>query len=134
MIRNLRRNDEHGFTLIEAVMGLSLLLVGMLAMAPLFVSALGATAGGADLGSVGALAVQRMEDLRRQSFLSLSAGGSLETDVTGFSDTSDPDFTIRWQIINGNPATSKTIRVRVTAAREVAGLSKQVTLTTVRAQ
>ena len=124
-----------GFTLIEILVAIFLTGLGLLAVAPMFVYATRSTASSADLGSVGAAGVKRMEVLRSQAFGTLTAGGSLTSNTTGYYDTSDPDYVVRWTIENNaTPATRKTIKVRAQATRRVVGLKKETTLTTVRSR
>jgi prepilin-type N-terminal cleavage/methylation domain-containing protein len=129
------RRESRGFTLVEVLLALALLFVGVVAAAPMFIFAMKETAAGADMGSVGAAAVDRMELLRATDFYSLPAGGSLTSDISGYSDTSSTRYTVRWQIVdNGTPATEKTISVRAIAARQVIGIAKEVVLTSLRAR
>jgi Tfp pilus assembly protein PilV len=129
------RRRAGGFTLVEVLLALALLFVGLVAAAPMFVFAMKETAAGADMGFVGAAAVDRMELLRSTDFSSLPAGGSLTSSVTGYSDTSSPRCTVFWQIVdNGSPATEKTISVRAVATRQAIGNAKDVTLTSLRAR
>lgn len=122
-----------GFTLVETVVALSLMSVIILAAAPMFIFAMKETAAAGDLGVVAAAAVDRMEFLRTINFNSLTPGGSLTSNVSGYSDTSDPDFTVRWQIAdNTSPVTVKTIDVRVVASRSPIGRPKQITLSSMR--
>jgi prepilin-type N-terminal cleavage/methylation domain-containing protein len=131
----MHRSCSRGFSLVEVLLALALLFVGVVAAAPMFIFAMKETAAGADMGSVGAAAVDRMELLRASDFYSLSAGGGLTANVSGYSDTSSTKYTVRWQIVdNGTPATEKTISVRVIAVRQVIGLAKEVTLTSLRAR
>ena len=114
-------------------MALSLMFVGLLAAAPMFVYAMKENAVGADLGTVGAAAVDRMELLRSGDFFALAAGGSLTSDAAGYSDSGNPRVTVRWQIVdNASPATMKTVSVRAIATRQAIGLQKEVTLTSLR--
>jgi len=129
------RSQARGFTLVEVLLALALLFVGVIAAAPMFIFAMKETAAGADMGSVGAAAVDRMELLRASDFYSLPAGGSLTSNVSGYSDASNARYTVRWQIVdNGNPATMKTISVRAFAARQAIGNAKEVILTSLRAR
>jgi prepilin-type N-terminal cleavage/methylation domain-containing protein len=129
----MRRNAS-GFTLMEVVIALFLIAVGVIATAPLFVYALQENAGGGDMGTVGAAAVTRMETLRAAAFGTLPAGGSLTSDVNGYSDFSVPEVVVRWTIAdNPNPAIpSKTITVEAIAIGESIGRRKSVTMVTVR--
>ena len=129
------RRESRGFTLVEVLLALALLFVGVVAAAPMFIFAMKETAAGADMGSVGAAAVDRMELLRATDFYSLPAGGSLTSDISGYSDTSSTRYMVRWQIVdNGTPATEKTISVRAIMARQAIGNAKEVILTSLRAR
>ena len=129
------RERAAGFTLVEVLLAMFLIGIGLLAVAPMFVYATKSTASSADLGSVGARAVQSLETFMSPDFASLTAGGSLTTNVTSFYDTSDPRFVVRWTIVdNATPATKKTITVRVQAVRQVVGQKKEIQLATVRAK
>lgn len=124
---------DGGFSLVEVLLAMALMFVGLMAAAPLFVFAMKETAAGADLGTVGAAAVDRMELLRANDFYSLAAGGSLSSNVSGYSDTSSSQYTVRWVIAdNATPATMKTISVRAVASRQTIGLAKEVTLVSLR--
>ena len=126
---------SRGFSLVEVLLALSLLFVGIVAAAPMFIFAMKETAAGADMGSVGAAAVDRMELMRASDFYTLAAGGSLSSDVSGFSDTSNSRYTVRWSIVdNASPATIKTISVRAIAVRQAMGNAKEVTLSALRAR
>jgi len=124
---------ERGFTLVEVLVALFLIGIGVLAAAPMFIYAMQGNAVGADFGSVGAVAVERMELLRAQDYSALLAGGSLTTSVTNYFDNTDPEVLTRWSITdNTTPPNTKTIQVRVIATRQVVGQQKEVTLTTIR--
>ena len=60
------RHNARGFTLLEVLIAVFLMAFIMLAVAPLFIHSIEANAAGADFGSVGAIAVDRMEQLRRE--------------------------------------------------------------------
>ena len=98
---------SRGFSLVEVLLALSLLFVGIVAAAPMFIFAMKETAAGADMGSVGAAAVDRMELMRASDFYTLAAGGSLSSDVSGFSDTSNSRYTVRWSIVDNDRRTDR---------------------------
>src|SRR5207249_5740501 len=89
------RSQARGFSLVEVLLALALLFVGIVAAAPMFIFAMKETAAGADMGAVGAAAVDRMELLRASDFYSLPAGGSLTANVGGYSDTTSARCTVR---------------------------------------
>ncbi|HKQ61618.1 MAG TPA: prepilin-type N-terminal cleavage/methylation domain-containing protein [Candidatus Polarisedimenticolaceae bacterium] len=129
---NMHRTSS-GFTLPEVLVALFLLAIGILAAAPMFVFAMEENRAGAVFGEAGALAVERLELLRGQSWSALTPGGSLTSDVTGYSDTSNPVYDIRWQITNRvSPVGTRDITVWVRSPKVGPGVKREVTLTTVR--
>jgi prepilin-type N-terminal cleavage/methylation domain-containing protein len=127
------RESNSGFTLVEVIVALFLIGLGVLAAAPMFMYAMQGNAVGGEKGAAGALAVERMEILRGAGYATLSAGGSLTVDTTGYVDTSDLDNTVRWLIItNTAPTGSLIISVRVIPAGSIPGSSREVTLTSIR--
>ena len=120
-------------TLVEALVAMLLLSFGLLAAVPMFVQSIRHNTTGADLGVVAAIARERMESLRAESYAGLTAGGSLDSDVAGFSSNSTDGVTIRWQIVNNTtPANTKTISVRVFAEQIGPGARRELVLTTLR--
>lgn len=127
------RESNSGFTLVETIVALFLIGLGVLAAAPMFMYAMQGNAVGGEKGEAGALAVEQMEILRAADYSTLTAGGSLTVDTTGYVDTSDPDHTIRWLIAsNTTPPGSLAISVRVVPSGAIPGSSREVTLTTLR--
>ncbi len=127
------RESSSGFTLVEVIVALFLIGLGVLAAAPMFMYAIQGNAVGGEKGEAGALAVEQMEVLRAADYLTLSAGGSLTVDTTGYVDTSDPNNTVRWLIAtNTAPTGSLIVSVRVIPAGSIPGSSREVTLTTMR--
>ena len=109
----MKQTGSQGFTLLEVLIAVFLIGIGVLAAAPMFVYAMQGNATGADLGSVGAVAVEHMELLRSQDYVSLPAGGSLTAGVTGYTDTSNPEVTVRWLITdNASPIGTKPSTTR----------------------
>jgi hypothetical protein len=127
--------DETGTSLLEVVLALLLIAMGTLAVVPLFVSAKGVNATGADISLLSAKATAQMESLRAEPFHHIVAGGSLTSDVAGYSDTSDPGIVVRWEIVDGGePAGTKTIRLLAFAVTELSEQERSVELTTLRAR
>jgi type II secretory pathway pseudopilin PulG len=129
------RHAERGSSLLEVVVALMLIAMGALSVVPLFVSSMDESHAAGDIGWLSAAATARMEALRSDRFYDLAAGGSLTTDVSGYSDASDPHFVVRWEIVDGGgPAGSKTIRVGALALHAAAGRPKYVELTLLRSR
>jgi Tfp pilus assembly protein PilV len=127
------RGDENGATLVEVLVSLVLIAMGLLSVAPMFISSSQGNAAGADSGVAAALAVARMEQLRATDFDDLTAGGDLASNVTDYHDLANTGFVVRWTIVdNGSPPGTKTITVRAIADRQVIGQQKSATLTVLR--
>jgi prepilin-type N-terminal cleavage/methylation domain-containing protein len=137
--RVLTTAGERGFTLLEILVAVTLLAVVVLAVAPMFLVAAERTAAGADMGTVGALAMENMELLRAQPLGDLDAGGSLVSDTTvsgtPYFDGSEPGYSVRWQIVdNATGVGGKRLTVRALATRQISGTPKEVTLSSLRAR
>ena len=131
----IRNSGECGTSLIEVLVALVLIAIGALGVVPMLVSSMNVSATAGDIGSLSAKATARLESLRAEDFYDLTAGGSLTASVAGYSDASDPDGLVRWEIVNGGgPAGTKTIRVAAFALDPAAGLRKHVELTTLRSK
>jgi len=122
-----------GFSLLEALVAIFFTSAALLAAAPLFVHASHATDAGADMGAVGAIAVDRMEQLRQELWRNFGTGGSLTTNVAGFFDDSDPDFLVRWQVTdNVSPSQTRSITVVVLPLTDQLGPRRSVEITSIR--
>ena len=124
---------QDGSSLVEVLVAMLLLAIGAVAVVPLFVSSVRRNAASADVSSLGATATARLELLRNTPAYSLNPGGSLSSNVAGYSDTSDPAVVVRWEIVDGGgPAGVKTIRSMAIAVRQVYGRQESVQLATLR--
>ncbi len=138
-IQARREISEHrrqaGFTLVETLLALFLIALGLLSAAPMFIYGVKVTAASADVGTLSAGAVKKLETLRQATFSTITAGGSLSSNVAGFSDTSDPAFTLRWQITDdATPPKKKTITiVAIAKRRTTSGAQKSVQFMSLRA-
>ncbi len=131
-------NTEGGFTLIEALVALFILTLVSLSMAQLIGMGLMVDANSEDLTSATALSSNKLEELRSSDYDSLTAGGDLTTDSTGYFDSPDlngdgnPDFTRRWAI--ADQTGGKSIQVRVIANMDILGPEREATMATVVAE
>jgi type II secretory pathway pseudopilin PulG len=129
----MRARGEAGTSLVEVLVAMLLLAIGAVAVVPVFVSSVRRNASSADVSSLNAAATGRLELLRNAPAYSLIPGGSLVSNVAGYSDTSDPDVVVRWEIVDGGgPAGVKTIRSMAIAVRQVYGRQESVQLATLR--
>jgi len=124
------RNSEAGFTLMEVLIAISILAVGLLAIASMQIAAI-KTTGGAKAISAGVMwAEDRMEYLTSLPFTAapeLSLG-------TGKADplASPVGFTITYDVAIGPVANSLLITINV--AWTEAGINKSASLTGVKPQ
>lgn len=122
-----------GFSLIEVLVAISLIGFISLAVVPMFVLGSRSNLAAAQIGTCSALAMERMERLRVAKMATLVAGGSLTTSMTGYSDTANGGFAVRWRISGlTDPAGGKQIEVRAISLRAALGPDKQVTFVTTR--
>jgi len=127
--------SENGTSLLEVLVALLLIAMGALSIAPMFVSSADANAAGAKISSLSSMATARMESLRATAFHALIPGGSLTTNVTAYSDTTDPGVVLRWEIVDGGgPTSTKTIRLTALAVSQLSGKPKSVELSTLRSR
>jgi len=124
-----------GFTLLETLVALFLTALAVLAAAPMFIHAGHANDAGAGMGTVGSMAVDRLEQLRQIPWRDLDAGGSLATNVADFHDNSDAEFIVRWLITeNASPTNTRTITILARSRMVTLGPRQSVEVTTVRAK
>jgi len=126
--------SSRGFSLAELLVGLVLLSLAALAAAPLFAYAMHGNASSRDLGWVGVAAERQLELLRGQPFDTLTPGGSVTSNVTGYFDSPQPGIVVRWQITDNSATIPQTsiVTVRATRARIGYGPRGQVTTITLR--
>jgi prepilin-type N-terminal cleavage/methylation domain-containing protein len=131
---SIRSEREKGFSLPELLVGLLLLSIGTLAVAPLFMHAMHGNATSRDLGWVGVSVEQRIEILRATPYDNLTPGGSVTTAVTGYADRTEPDVEIRWEIVDNSLVIPGTKIITVRGIRDgiVRGARGQVTTITLR--
>jgi len=125
--------NSRGFSLLETLVAMFLTTVSVLAVAPMFIHATRANDASADMGSIGAIALDRVEQLTRQPWRDLQPGGSLSADVDGYFSASDQEFQVRWQITDDPTASkSRAITVVVVARDAQIGPRRRVELTVIR--
>ena len=102
-VRESRRNDQAGFTLIEALLAMVILSFGMIAITNLLLVAASSNSVGNHSTASTGLASQQMELLRAQTFTNIVPGGSLTADQTGYFRDDNIDgvgsFKTRWRIV-----------------------------------
>lgn len=109
-IESSRKDIERGFTLIEVIVAISILTVGILAIASMQIKAMGGNYFASRVTESTSLAQDKLEELISLSYddAELSAGTHTEA--------SPPSgFTISWDVNDDNPVTdTKLITVSVT--------------------
>ena len=131
----IRNSGECGTSLVEVLVALVLVAIGALGVVPMLVSSMNVSATAGDIGSLSSKVTARLESLRAVDFYDLTEGGSLAVSIAGYSDASDPDCLVRWEIMNGGgPLGTKTVRVRAFAPDPAVGPRRYVELTTLRSK
>jgi Tfp pilus assembly protein PilW len=107
-----------GYSLLETLLAMFLTMIALLAVAPMFVHASRGNEAGADMGSVGAIALDQVEQLTQLPWRDLEPGGSLTEDVAGYLCAAVSEFLVRWTIAAvPNASHSRAITV-VAVARD----------------
>ena len=127
--------NQQGMSLVEVLLAMLLISISLLAVAPMFVASMHGNNTGADLGTVGAMALDRMETLRQTNYETLTAGGSVTSNVTGFVDTSNTNYVVRWQVTdNSTPPDTKILTVFAESTQQHDGPHVEITMSTMRAR
>ena len=127
--------SENGTSMLEVLVALLLIAMGALSVAPMFISSAGANASGANISLLASMATARMESLRATAFHNLIPGGSLTSSLASYSDTTDPNAVVRWEIIDGGgPTDTKTIRLIAFVVSQLSGRRKAVEFSTLRSR
>jgi Tfp pilus assembly protein PilV len=79
------RRDESGFTLAEALIAMFVFIVGILALANMFLLAISQTNVANCMTAATAEASQTMDMLKARHFATLAVGGALDNNVPGYN-------------------------------------------------
>ena len=135
------RSSEAGFTLIEALMAIVILVFGLVAVTNLLIVAANSNASANQMGAAASIAAARMEQLKATPFNALVAGGDVDADVANYNaDTTVPgaaQIHTRWSIQPLQPAAGAMnqayyIRVRARPAGVLLASRSQVEFRTYR--
>jgi prepilin-type N-terminal cleavage/methylation domain-containing protein len=127
--------SERGFSLLETMIALLIMLMILLSVAQLFGMSMAVNKAADDITQVTSLASEMMEQLKYRGYDGLTAGGSLTTDVSGYFDSPSVDedaaaeYTRRWLLTDND--THMEIQVRVIATSESQGTLKETTVTAI---
>jgi type IV pilus assembly protein PilV len=124
-VRESAKRNQTGFTLIECVIAIVLILVGLLSVYSLVVYSVQTHKMSSELVQANSLARQKIEELRNTA---RAAGGSLTGNTTNYFDTPLNSYTRRWQITNDSIGT-QTVSVTVLPSSSKM-LQAQVLITT----
>lgn len=111
------RSSESGFTLVEALVAIVILVFGLIAVTNLMLVAASSNSVANQATGAATVAAQRLEQLKAEPFTSLVAGGDVATDVTNFNRDDDLPgvgrIHTRWQVVSiAGDAQVYFIRVR----------------------
>jgi prepilin-type N-terminal cleavage/methylation domain-containing protein len=124
-MRKLNAREQSGFTLIECIIAIVLIMVGLLAVYSLVVYSIQTQKMSSDLVRANSLARQKVEELKNTVRV---PGGSLTSNTTNYFDTPLEQYTRRWQVVSDSIGT-QTISVTVIPNSSLT-LQAQVLLTT----
>jgi type II secretory pathway pseudopilin PulG len=98
------RSSEAGFTLVEALVAIVILVFGLIAVTNLLVVAASSNSVANQATAATTVAAQRLELLKAQPFTSLAVGGDLDSDVASFNQDDDVSgvgrIHTRWTVVS----------------------------------
>jgi type II secretory pathway pseudopilin PulG len=98
------RSSEAGFTLVEALVAIVILVFGLIAVTNLLVVAASSNSVANQATAATTVAAQRLELLKAQPFTSLAVGGDLDSDVANFNQDDDVSgvgrIHTRWTVVS----------------------------------
>lgn len=121
------RGDNHGFTLIEVLIAISILSIAMLAALNAVVIAVGHNLDNTLRDEAVNIAEAKMNELRNTTFSSISSGS---TKVSRPFRRLTVDFTVTWTV-NDLSSTSKTVVVGVEWKRAGTNISHRHSITSI---
>ncbi len=131
LIKRRPRGNEGGFTLLEVIIAISILSVGLLAVASMQVAAIHGNSFAYDISEAVTLAQDRMEYLSSLPFDSaLLQPGSNKSDPLA---PTPPGYTLTYDVANNTPITNvKSIQVTVTPPPRRGAARQQIILRCVK--
>lgn len=103
------KKNNTGFSLLECVFAIVILTTGLLAVAALASVSVRRETFAYKTSETSTLAASKIEEIKAGN---LVVGGSLTSDVTGYADVPNFDYSRRWQISDG-PGGTKQVTVVV---------------------
>lgn len=132
------RVREAGFTLVEALVAIVVLMFGLIAVTNLLMVAASSNAVANQSTAAATVAAETMEQLRATAFNTLAVGGSVTADSPGFfRDDAFPGVGVihtRWQVANVAPVNTRArfIVVRSEGTGALSGARSRAEFTTIR--
>jgi len=132
-----RASQEAGFTLVEALVAVIVLIFGLIAVTNLMIVAASSNSVANQSTAAAAVASQRLEILKQAPFDTMVVGGSVESDTTGFNEdvavAGVGTIHCRWEVfpINLNPQ-ALFITVRAEGLGALTGARSRAEFTTFR--
>jgi len=126
---------DRGFSLLETMLAMMIMLMILLSVAQLFVMSVAVNKAADDITQVTSLASAMAEQLKVRGYDGLTPGGSLAADTTGYFDAPNvdddaaPEFTRRWLLTDNGD--HMQIDVRVIATSQLHGALKETTVTSI---
>lgn len=104
----IKISEEAGFTLVEAMIAMSILAVGLLGVIGMFTTSIGGNAFGGNMTQAATLAQEKLEDLRIEPYPNIT------TDNTGEQiSLNGKTYTRKWTVSQDFSLKLKTITVDV---------------------
>lgn len=137
--RGARRPRRAGFTLLEVMIAMTVLAVGLLALAALQLHAMRGGAQGRHSTRAAAVARDQMEAFQRMAWVGMGptagwlAGPNVTTTVQGPGGPRvEETYGLDWRITDVVPGFTRAVDVRVTWTEDDSGNAKRLLLSSIR--
>ena len=132
--RSGRLNGEHGYTLLEVLIAISIFMVGILAIGSMQASALKGNSVAGGVTQAVEIAQRQIEEIMSIEYEPASPAAELTEGTTTFEETIFGNTYTVTRVVAAHPSISNAITIQVRVAWRDYGVNKEIVYDTLRAE
>ena len=132
--RSGRLNGEHGYTLLEVLVAISIFMVGILAIGSMQASALKGNSVAGRVTQAVEIAQRQIEEIMSIEYEPASPAAELTEGTTTFEETIFGNTYTVTRVVAEHPSISNAITIQVRVAWRDYGVNKEIVYDTLRAE